>query len=102
MDSKDTPRSQRAGGMLSIIVGLLLVAFAAPPAAAQPDPSCVGKLNMAPCDDGNPCTVGETCNSNGQCRGGNPAPSGTTCSDNNACTTSDHCENKVCVGTAVT
>src|SRR5438034_893702 len=96
MDSKDRSRSQRAGGMLSIIVGLLLVAFAAPPAAAQPDPSCVGTLNMAPCDDGNACTA-DSCNPSSGCQHAAVA-NGTTCNDGNACTQSDTCQSGTCVG----
>jgi hypothetical protein len=43
------------------------------------------KLDGAACEDGNPCTVGETC-ANFQCSGGILNP----CDDNNACTT-DFC-----------
>lgn len=78
----------------------------------------------APCDDGDPCTAGETCAVDGRCVAG-PArtctrppnacvttpgtctpgvgctytavPNGTTCTDGNSCTTGDACDGGVCV-----
>ncbi len=47
---------------------------------------CVFKANSAPCDDGNACTLGDTC-SQGWCKG----TSSLTCDDSNPCTT-DTCK----------
>jgi hypothetical protein len=75
------------------------------------------------CNDGNPCTQSDTCQS-GQCAGSNPvvcaaldgchlpgtcdpstgacsnptAADGTTCSDGNACTQIDSCQSGICTG----
>jgi hypothetical protein len=73
------------------------------------------------CDDGSPCTVGETCQS-GACTGGQgqtcddhnpcttdtcdlvngcsftPVQNGTACDDGNACTTADSCQSGTCTG----
>jgi hypothetical protein len=76
------------------------------------------------CEDGNPCTVGETCGTGGVCSGGSarvcnmppsacaaatgscdtvrgcvypPAPGVTTCTDNNTCTQGDFCDGGACV-----
>jgi hypothetical protein len=47
------------------------------------------------CDDGNPCTVSETCSS-GNCLGGVPGNNGSTCDDKDACTSGTMCSNGVC------
>lgn len=51
--------------------------------------------NGASCEDGNPCTAGETC-SNGSCIGGLPANNGIVCDDGNGCTGGTTCTNGVC------
>ncbi len=78
--------------------------------------------NDTPCEDGDPCTLGDTCQ-NGTCRPGSPktcppstdpckvsvcnpvtgqceatqnAPSGTPCEDGNPCTVGDTCQNGTC------
>jgi hypothetical protein len=85
------------------------------------------KADGAPCDDGNPCTQTDTCQS-GACVGGNPVvctasdqchvagvcdpttgtcsnpakPNGAPCDDGNVCTSGDTCQGGVCTsGTAV-
>ncbi len=45
---------------------------------------CQHVPNLGACDDGNPCTQGESCGANG-CKGGIP----TDCDDRNPCTTDD-------------
>jgi Cys-rich repeat protein len=81
------------------------------------------RINGVPCEDGDLCTVGDSCQG-GTCRGGeakscaasdachvagvclpqtgactNPnAPDGTSCTDNDACTLADTCTNGVCGG----
>ncbi len=76
-----------------------------------------------PCEDGDLCTVGETC-SGGKCQGGGPkdcsalssacgtaacekstgtcvvTPKNSPCDDGDVCTASDHCTAGKCVGTA--
>ncbi len=47
--------------------------------------ACIFVPNQAPCNDNNPCTVGDIC-----AQGGCVAGSGNKCDDNNACTT-DSC-----------
>jgi V8-like Glu-specific endopeptidase len=84
---------------------------------------CVFTNNTAPCDDGDACTVGDTCSA-GSCRpgtdrncdDGNPCTadscvkdtgcihtrtSGGPCDDGNACTSEDTCSAGVCVGNPV-
>jgi hypothetical protein len=87
-------------------------------------PDCLP--NGASCDDGNPCTIGDTVQA-GVCTPGAPAvctaqdqchvpgtcdpatglcsnpnkADGTTCYDGNSCTTGDACQNGVCAGTPV-
>lgn len=58
----------------------------------------VPKTNGVACDDGNPCTVGDTCQ-NGVCQPGGPKD----CNDNDVCTT-DTCDPTTgqCVHTAIT
>jgi hypothetical protein len=79
--------------------------------------------NGTPCEDGNLCTLNDTCQ-NGTCRAGSPrtcptstdpckvnvcvpatgncvaqnAPNGTPCNDNNLCTTGEACQNGTCQG----
>jgi hypothetical protein len=94
-------------------------------ACTEPSGTCqrTQKPNGVGCDDGNACTVNDTCQ-NGVCVGGAPVncspladqcndaactePSGAcqrtpkadgvACDDGNACTTSDTCQNGVCRG----
>ena len=83
-----------------------------------PESGCQFTNKMELCDDGNPCTIGEQCNS-GECGGGatvdcnddNPctddscdALSGCvyasnleSCDDGNGCTQNDHCDDGHCV-----
>jgi hypothetical protein len=82
--------------------------------------------NGTACNDGNPCTVADTC-LNGTCQPGSPkicpappnqcqvavcdpitgscvnqnAPNGTACNDNNVCTSGDVCTNGACAGTPI-
>jgi hypothetical protein len=85
----------------------------------DPKVGCLSKPNTATCDDGNPCTVGDTCKAN-QCEAGAAivcddgnlctddscdAAKGcvyeandTECDDGNACTTGDHCSQGWCGG----
>jgi hypothetical protein len=87
----------------------------------QPGVGCVLTPNSAPCDDGNACTKGETCQA-GLCKSGSAvvcpgdggcfvgtcnaatgcalkaAPPATSCDDGNACTSGDHCDGGACVG----
>lgn len=52
------------------------------------------------CNDGNPCTTGDTC-LNGACASV-AAPTSTSCDDGNVCTTGDHCDGSGgCTGNAV-
>jgi uncharacterized repeat protein (TIGR01451 family) len=92
----------------------------------QPSVGCVSVNNEAPCDDGNACTVNDTCGG-GSCQGGAPvvctasdqchvagtcdpgsgacsnpaAPDGTTCDDGNPGTSGDACQAGVCTGGTV-
>jgi hypothetical protein len=47
------------------------------------------------CDDGNLCTVGETC-AGGVCSGGQPSSPGAMCDDGNACTLGTTCSAGMC------
>ncbi|MBK8258962.1 MAG: right-handed parallel beta-helix repeat-containing protein [Polyangiaceae bacterium] len=85
-----------------------------------------GVPNGIPCEDGELCTTGDTCQNgacvgapvvcgggnqnqcvaaaacnpaNGLCEGGAPLANGTACNDGNACTQSDSCQAGSCVGT---
>ena len=51
-----------------------------------PDLGCIHAYNTDPCDDGNACTVTDTCKG-GECLGGGPLD----CDDDNVCTT-DSCD----------
>ena len=81
--------------------------------------------NNTPCEDGDLCTLNDTCQ-NGTCRSGSPrtcpasadpckvnvcvpatgdcvtqnAPNNTPCTDNNQCTTVDTCQNGTCQGSS--
>ncbi|HEX4824348.1 MAG TPA: hypothetical protein VFV19_08550 [Candidatus Polarisedimenticolaceae bacterium] len=87
---------------------------------------CASGPDGTPCDDGNACTVGDTCSS-GVCSGGAPVvcapldqchsagscnpvsgtcsnpnrPDGTPCDDSRLCTTADVCVSGACSGTPV-
>ncbi|HEX4823054.1 MAG TPA: hypothetical protein VFV19_01955 [Candidatus Polarisedimenticolaceae bacterium] len=93
--------------------------------SCNPASGCVYTNNTAPCDDGNLCTVGDTCGG-GSCHGGAPvvcsasdqchvagscnpasgacsnpnAPDGTSCDDGNPNTSGDSCQAGTCVGGA--
>ena len=84
------------------------------------------KPDGTPCDDGNPCTQVDNCQSGtcvggappdcaatdachdpgtcnpatGACEAGAPKPDGTQCDDTNACTQVDSCQAGACVGTS--
>lgn len=62
-----------------------------------------------PCDDGNPCTVTDSCHL-GKCAGvvwlkapgcGEYCPESSPCDDSNPCTTKDTCQNGRCIGSPV-
>jgi hypothetical protein len=57
---------------------------------------CVHANNTRACDDGTPCTSGDTC-SGGACTG--TPRDGIACDDRNVCTTGDFCSGGVCHGT---
>lgn len=60
---------------------------------------CAGVADGTPCDDSDPCTVGESCQG-GVCTGGSPAPDGTSCDDFDPCTVNDTCIDGLCQGGA--
>jgi hypothetical protein len=63
-------------------------------------PDCSDPLYAgAPCDDGNPCTENDVCQS-GACAGA-PAGDGTSCDDGNPCTRPDTCQSGVCINEAI-
>jgi len=89
-----------------------------------PDAGCVALHNQAACDDGDPCTLTDTC-ALGKCVGGqvddcndeNPCTAdsckplvgcqsepltGDQCDDNDPCTMADQCSNGVCTGGGAT
>jgi len=69
--------------------------------AVKPTGPCAGRKKGDPCDDGNVCTSGETCDAdNGNCVGGTPDASknGQACDDGNACTKDTKCDNGACTG----
>jgi len=53
-------------------------------------------LGGSACDDGNECTVADTCDA-WTCAG-DPVPDGAACDDDNTCTSTDNCESGACVG----
>jgi cysteine-rich repeat protein len=72
-------------------------------AACRVEPcfTCAGEPSACapaagPCDDGDPCTIDDTC-TGGVCSGA-PAPDGATCDDENGCTTGDTCRSGACIG----
>lgn len=60
---------------------------------------CAGVADGTPCDDSDPCTVGESCQGE-VCTGGSPAPDGTSCDDFDPCTVNDTCIDGLCQGGA--
>lgn len=58
--------------------------------------TCVANPVNGPCDDGNVCTVGDTC-VDGACRT-ETLPDGASCDDGNGCTLSDACYDGTCYG----
>lgn len=96
--------------MLLRVATAAVVLWTATSTAAQPcdtsepctagmcqDGECVGvPLDSGACDDGNACTVNDTCVS-GECRG--TAADGAACDDFNECTTDDVCILGFCLGT---
>ncbi len=58
---------------------------------------CAGVADGTPCDDSDPCTVGESCQGE-VCTGGSPAPDGTSCDDFDPCTVNDTCIDGLCQG----
>jgi hypothetical protein len=88
--------------------------------SCDPITGCLFLLNQGPCDDGDVCTLGDTCqigecvpSSQLNCEDGNPCtnnschpvdgcvfpPADGECDDGSACTTGDTCMNGLCVGT---
>lgn len=67
---------------------------------AQDQCTTVPGPNGIQCDDGNLCTMSETCNG-GVCNGGAPANQGGACDDKNDCTAVDVCANGKCAGTPI-
>jgi cysteine-rich repeat protein len=57
------------------------------------DSSCQFEGFGGPCDDGNACTIGDTCDGSGQCLAGSNAPDGTACDDGLFCNGADQCDN---------
>jgi hypothetical protein len=53
--------------------------------------ACTNLPTQAPCDDNNPCTVGDLCDG-GKCGSG----AAKNCDDGNACTQGDACKNGMC------
>ncbi|HXC51118.1 MAG TPA: hypothetical protein VN634_09565, partial [Candidatus Limnocylindrales bacterium] len=51
-----------------------------------------------PCDDGNGCTLNETCNSDGNCSSNNVIPDGNTCQQDDLCGGTGICGNGFCQG----
>ncbi|MFH1531643.1 MAG: LamG domain-containing protein [Pseudomonadota bacterium] len=90
--------------------------------SCDPAVGCVHALNALPCDDGDVCTLGDTCQS-GACAGtgimscadGNPCTDDScaplsgcvfafnagACDDGNPCTTGDHCAAGACLSTGI-
>jgi hypothetical protein len=64
----------------------------------NPAMGCAPTFSPGPCDDGNLCTIGETCAS-GVCTG--PPNDGIVCDDGNVCTTGDVCLGGSCSPGAV-
>lgn len=62
--------------------------------------TCTPDSIVVACDDGNTCTINDSCR-NGVCSG-IPSPAVLPCDDGNACTVNDSCRNGVCSGTFVT
>ena len=60
--------------------------------------ACTFEPLSAPCEDGDACTVGDTCDAQGNCVGG-PIVEGTSCDDGDPCTVDDTCDDQgTCVG----
>jgi len=65
---------------------------------ADVDP-CFNHADGALCNDGNPCTLNDRCQT-GWCKG-DVAANGTECTDGNLCTAMDRCISGLCVGQMV-
>ncbi len=90
--------------------------------SCEPGSGCIHKLNTVPCDDGDLCTLVDSCNL-GQCVGSQPMPcndgnpctddscdseagcqflaNSAPCDDGNACTGQDQCAGGWCLGSLV-
>lgn len=55
------------------------------------------KADGTSCDDGNPCTVFDSCKA-GICSPGTRLADGAACDDDNVCTQTDSCQSGVCIG----
>lgn len=75
-----------------LVMASLAVATLLDASVAQAAPVC--GVNGAPCDDGNVCTVGDTC-AQGACFPGAPAANGTSCDNQDSCP-GDTCQAGVC------
>ncbi len=63
--------------------------------------TCVLEPAGSPCDDGNPCTINETCDGAGTC-GGATVLEGGPCDDGNLCTGADACNAfGTCIGVPI-
>lgn len=61
------------------------------------DGECITNSVESECDDQNPCTSSDVCNSELECVG-IPLSNGTGCEDDSPCTREDSCQNGECVG----
>ncbi len=79
-----------------------LTACDAPVATAEVcngvDDDCNGSTDDVGCDDDNPCTK-DTCDPESGCQ--HEPLTGTECGDGDVCTLADHCQDGVCLGTAI-
>ncbi len=92
--------AQSPWSWFAIVVGAALVlgvGSVRPVWATVVQNPCAGVADGTPCDDSDPCTVGESCQGE-VCTGGSPAPDGTSCDDFDPCTVNDTCIDGLCQG----
>lgn len=122
-----TERRRRARGIVmgSLAIGTAILFLSGRPGVGATDPCAApGARDGDPCDDGNPCTLTDTC-LGGACSGGEPrvcppsgpcrlagtcdpqtgacapsppSPNGSPCDDGDGCTRTDTCQAGQCVG----